>query len=786
METKPRFSELSYTGYKKITRQPRRSVVVSFNIDDVYKNAELIRRQKGGAAIVLGALSPRTRNAQVAMYQAGEVDYMVATDAIGMGLNMDVSHVSLAATRKYDGRQVRELNAAEMAQIAGRAGRYMKNGTFGVTGPVSSLDPDTVERIEEHKFEPLQKIFWRNRDLDFTSIKMLIGTLERSSESPVLVKGRDGDDHTALRHLLSNDEVMALATTPDTIRLLWEVCQIPDFAQTTQEQHNTLLSEIYTRLLSGPVGAGIEKLSEDWIAGNVTRLDQTSTDIDTLMSRIAHIRTWTYITHKREWVKAADEWQAKTRDIEDMLSDSLHQALTTRFVDKRSSILLRSLKEGEELLAGVKKDGNVIVEGHPVGHLQAFQFIPDESAIGTDRKAIMSAARAALKTEINRRVMSLLKAENSQFSLDDDGQIYYQPLLNNPMKGDVVAKITKGNDLLEPNVTLTESGMIADEDKPKIVEKLSEWLKAHITETLAPLMKLKSESNEEPAAVRGINYQLSESLGVVHRSDVEELISTLDEDGRKALRAKRVKLGPILVFLPELNKPKTVRLRAMLWTLWNDEKLPATVPNDGSVSVVVDSENIDRNYYRAISYPVFGPRAIRIDMLDRVINAIYENAKDGKFQAQHKMAEWLGCSIDDLYAILSSMGHKHIKPKAEENSVEKSEAEEDKTQTSEAEKTSDDKAAAIAEDNAKKTNDSKKAGDVTDQEQAKPELDYFWLKKGQIHKKAKPKSFSNKKPPKGKKGKKPFDKGPRVIKAEAKKNEEDNPFAILGQLKGKK
>ncbi|MGE4313289.1 MAG: helicase-related protein [Pseudobdellovibrionaceae bacterium] len=769
IETRPRLSSLSYKGFKKITRQPRRSAIVAFSLDDVYRFAELIRRQKGGAAIVMGALSPRTRNAQVELFQSGEVDYLVATDAIGMGLNMDIHHVSLGATRKYDGKNVRDLTKAELAQIAGRAGRYTKDGTFGVTGPVTALDPDTVEAIQTHHFEPLSSIVWRNSDLDFSSVKGLIASLTRSSDKPWFERGREGEDERALRNLSERDEVAVLADVPSRLRLLWEVCQIPDFRKTTEDSHHQLLSDVYTRLLLAEGDGDIVPLAEDWVAGHIDRLDRAEGDIDALMTRIAHIRTWTYITHKKDWLTHAEHWSEKARAIEDKLSDSLHQALTTRFVDKRSSVLLRSLKQGEALLAGIRSDGNVIVEGHSVGQLDGFRFIPDETAIGNDRKAILSAARAALKSELNRRVMSLINAEKTQFALTDSGEILYQPTLNNPLPGKAVAQLTKGSSILEPDFRLLETDLLEGQDTAAIQTKLQGWLAGHIGEILANLKALENPENISGVA-RGIAYQLFEHLGVMHRSALEGLITDLDEEGRRSLRALRIKLGPVLVFLPDLNKPKSVRLRALLWSIWQGKELPPKIPADGSVSVAYDAETMDADLLLAISYPVFGPKAVRIDMLDRVINAIYDSAKDGRFKAQHNMAEWLGCSIDDLYAILGAMGHKRIAAESvEENAAPEEGAETTETVSEEAEKT---------------VEITKTAGEV------KPELDAFYLKKGQAHKKAfvkkpyedKPKNFKPKAKPQAK-GKPKLPKPDRSLSVGPKPSLEDSPFAILQQLK---
>ncbi|PZP56903.1 MAG: helicase [Micavibrio aeruginosavorus] len=800
IRSQERFSNLTYTGFKKMTRLPARSAIVAFTINDLYEVADLIRRQRGGTAIVLGALSPRTRNAQVEMYQSGEVDFLVATDAIGMGLNMDIQHVAFASTRKFDGQKMRKLSPAELAQIAGRAGRHKTDGTFGVTGHIPDFDPDDVERIENHRFENLQNLSWRNADLDFSSPKMLLRSLDVFSGHAALQKGWPGDDFTTLEKFTMRDDIMARATTPDTIRLLWDVCQIPDFRKTIHESHHELLGGVFNHLISGE---GV--LPDDWVMPQIARLDHMDGDVDTLMSRIAHIRTWTYISYRGGWFKDPENWQAKTRAIEDRLSDALHEGLLRRFVDRRSAVLLKGREEGSTLLAGVKSDGTVVVEGHPVGHLTGFRFIPDPGVTGPDKKVIMSVARSTLKSEIGRRLNMILTAIAKQFKLQDDGQIFFQQDASNPLPGQPIARVKKGASLLQPEIELLNSDLLETQDKNAVTEHLQTWVKAHIYTVLEPLFNLvgdETEENKMSGAARGIAFQLFEGTGIVPRTQVDPMIETLDADGRRELRGKKVKLGPLLVFLPELNKPAGVRLRALLWSLYNDQPLPAPTPRDGSMSVTVDPATINPDFYKAIGYPVYGPRAIRIDMLDRVINLIYDNADKGRFRADHKMAEWMGCGIADLYAILEAMGHKRIEAlKVEEVAEVKAEEPVEETKTAEAVAPVEGEAAVAAEP-------------PKPEPKAKPVLDEFILRKGKAHQEhaeRKPREFTprDKKPfpqerrenrpgekpkfnnDKPKFDKKKFDKKkdfkdkkfdePRTYSANAKV--EDNPFAILQQLK---
>ena len=799
-ESRARLSQLTYRGYKKLTRLPKRTAVVAFSVDDVYANADLIRRHRGGTAVVLGALSPRTRNKQVDMYQSGEVDFLVATDAIGMGLNMDIHHVALAATRKFDGAHIRSLDKAEIAQIAGRAGRHVRDGTFGVTGPVPGLDPDMVEAIEHHIFDPLPFIYWRNADLDFSTIPNLLRSLEVGSGSSLLQRGRPADDYAALAHLAQREGILQAVQGPEMIQLLWEVCQIPDFRKTLSESHQAFVEQVFLHL------KGRGTLPEDWVETHISRLDRVDGEVDSLMTRIAHIRTWTYITHKSEWLQKAAPWQARTLAIEDRLSDALHDCLTQRFVDRRSAVLMRSLESGGPLLAGVRGDGSVVVEGHEVGHLQAFRFIPDEAAGGSDRKAVMTAARSALKPEIERRLKIMLNSVPKQFRLTDDGQIFWQKDATNPLPGEAVARVRKGASLMKPDVDVIDSDLLQGQDKAAVADHIRGWLQNHhIATVLEPLKALEAEDDKITPAVRGIAWQVYEGLGIVPRAQVEELIGTLTPEDRAALRARKIRLGPVLVFLPALNKPAAVRLRALLWSLWHDKSLPADVPNDGMVSKIIDEAAIDPVYFRSIGYPVYGGRVIRVDMLDRLISAIYDNAVKGEFQAKHEMAEWLGCSIPDLYKVLESMGHKKVedKPVAVEASAETPAVPDAPV----AEVTAESLIAEVKADDATEA----KAEEGKVEAAAKPVLATFRLKRGKANESRPPRREHNrehheKRPhgdrkPGGEKkfgdkkhgDRKPFNKGkggkpePRerkeyVISAEAK-TKADSPFAILQQLK---
>src|SRR6201981_601400 len=434
--SRPRFSTLSSTGYKKVTRLPPRSAVVAFAMSDVFSLAELVRRQRGGTAVVMGALSPRARNAQVGMFQAGEVDYLVATDAIGMGLNMDLDHVAFARIGKFDGRGPRRLPAAELAQIAGRAGRHMNDGTFGTTAEQGTLDAEVVEAIETHSFEPLTRLNWRNNRLQFGSISALLKSLDERPSKPGLVQAREADDPRALQALARNPDIGELATHPGAVRLLWKVCQIPDFRKVMSESHTRLLAHCFLHL-AGPE----ERLPIAWIAGQMANLDRTDGDIDTLMARIAHVRTWTYITHRSDWVEDAAAWQERARAIEDRLSDALHESITQRFVDRRSAFLVRQLASEGELIAAVSKAGEVLVEGAHVGRLEGLRFVPD-SVDGVDARMLVAAASRVLRAEVSARARLLSADTDDAFEISDNGELCW--------RGESVGRMAAGARLLAP------------------------------------------------------------------------------------------------------------------------------------------------------------------------------------------------------------------------------------------------------------------------------------------------------------------------------------------------
>lgn len=656
--TRPRFSTLSYVGAKKITRLPKRTAIVAFSASDVYVLAELIRRQKGGAAVVMGALSPRTRNAQVALYQSGEVDYIVATDAIGMGLNMDVDHVAFAATRKFDGHRRRRLEPTELAQIAGRAGRHMNDGTFGTTGDADLIDPEMIGRIENHEFEALRHIYWRNPKPRFSTLEVLLKSLTVPPELKGLVRVRQADDESVLRRLALDPDVIEKTTHPDAVRLLWDVCQVPDFGNVKSDGHARSLAQIFGFLVESRKA----RLPEDWIAGQIKRLDRVDGDIEHLTQRIAGIRTWTYVAYRGDWLENVGYWQEHTRAIEDRLSDALHDRLTQRFVDRRTTELMRRMKDQPELLAAVKKDGDVVVEGHYIGHFEGFIFKADPSAYMAGEalaaKAVEQAAAKALRSEVERRVSQLVEAEDSAFRLAGDLSTPQASILWQDI---VVAKLAKGGALLRPKVVAIASDLLAPVQRDRITGRLEVWLKGELERQLAPLYRLTTAQLSGTA--RGLAFQLSENMGSLARRSGLTEIEALSQQERKDLRRAGVKIGRESIYVAALLKPQAVALRGLLWAVYMGRMsaLALPLPPPGRVSVV-PAKSFPHAFYEAIGYRVIGPLAVRIDMIERIAEVAWGLNGKHPFAIPPELLALGGCGIEEMAVILKHLGYrKHEK-----------------------------------------------------------------------------------------------------------------------------
>ncbi len=661
--TRPRLSQLEFAGDRKITRQPRRTAIVAFSADEVYAIAELIRRQHGGAAVVLGSLSPRTRNAQVAMFQNGDLDYLVATDAIGMGLNLDVDHVAVASDRKYDGYQFRRLTPAEFAQIAGRAGRATRNGTFGTTGRCAPFEPELVNALQNHTFDSVKVLQWRNSRLDFSSVSALQVSLALAPGHEALTRAPIAEDVRVLDHAARDAEVRDMAHGATAVERLWETCQIPDYRRLSPAAHAELVTTLFGFLMQKG------RIPDAWYAAQVDQADRIDGDIDTLSGRIAQIRTWTFVANRPDWLRDPDHWQGITREVENKLSDALHERLTERFVDRRTSVLMRRLRENSVLNTEIGKTGEVIVEGHAIGRLDGFTFAPDAAEAGSEAKALQAAAQKALAGEIEARAEKLSNAPDEHFVLTADGTVRWT--------GDAVAKLVAADDALHPRLRIVADERLTGAARDKVQARLDLWLKTHVEKLLGPLFEL-SKAEDITGIARGIAFQLVEALGVIERTKIANEMKDLDQPSRAVLRKYGVRFGAYHIYVPALLKPAARALAALLWAekQGNVDMSALTgaqhLASSGRTSFPVDKA-LPRDAYRVLGYKQAGERAVRVDILERLADLIRpalawrENspgekpagAFDGRgFVVTQAMTSLTGSAGEDFASILRALGYR--------------------------------------------------------------------------------------------------------------------------------
>ncbi|EKF61322.1 ATP-dependent helicase [Agrobacterium albertimagni AOL15] len=667
---RPRLSQLFYAGQKKITRLPQRAAIVAFSADEVYAIAELIRRQRGGAAVVLGALSPRTRNAQVGLYQEGDVEYLVATDAIGMGLNLDVDHVAFAQDRKFDGYQFRNLNPGELGQIAGRAGRHIKDGTFGVTGRVAPFDEELVERLQTHQFDSVKVLQWRTEKFDFSSIAGLQRSLDAVPRVEGLTRALPATDQQALEYLSRYPEIADITDRPERVEKLWEACALPDYRRITPAQHADLIQSLYFDLVRRGT------VNEDFLAEQVRRADRTDGEIDTLSARIAQIRTWTYVSNRPGWLADPTHWQEKTREIEDRLSDALHERLTKRFVDRRTSVLMKRLRENAMLEAEISVNGDVFVEGHAMGQLAGFRFTPISGMEGPDAKAVQAAAYKALALEFEARAARLHASGNNDLAIGSDGLVRWL--------GDPVARLIGTDHILHPRVILLADEQLTGIARDHVAARVERFVNHHISTVLKPLDDL-SRAEDLQGLAKGLAFQLVENLGVLFRRDVADDVKSLDQDGRASMRRYGVRFGAYHIFMPALLKPAPAELITLLWALKHDgldkpgygDLIPVLAA--GRTSVVTDP-SYERMFYKLAGFRFLGKRAVRIDILERLADLIRpllqwkpgsparpDGAYDGRrFTTTTAMLSILGATPDDMEEILKGLGYRADSVSAEE------------------------------------------------------------------------------------------------------------------------
>ena len=645
---RPRFSTLSFGGAKKLSRLPKRSAIVAFSAEEVYAVAETLRRLRGGAAVVMGALSPRTRNAQVAMFQAGEVDYLVATDAIGMGLNMDVAHVAFASLQKFDGRRTRRLTVAEMAQIAGRAGRHQRDGTFGSLGGEDgpgAFTPEEIEAIENHAFPKLEHLYWRDGDPDMSSLDDLIASLEEKPDQPVLRAAPQAIDLAVLKKLADEDWVRARTRSPQAVKRLWAACGLPDFRKTGADHHARFVGRIYQHLSEGHV-------PHTWFAEEIARLDRTGGDVDTIADRIASIRSWSYIAHRSDWLENPAHWAERTRAVEEKLSDALHAALTQRFVDRRTSVLLRDIGAGvSELPVLVAEDGSVTVDDEPIGRLDGFAFTPDAGARHSDTRRLIAAADRRLAGERSKRARSLAASENEAFALATEaGQA---PVIR--WQGRPIATFEPTRELLRPRLRLDRAAAALDAgSRDLIFARLHKWLEERTEKLLEPLERMTAAASDPAtaSALRALLAQLGECGGMLDRARVEQVLAALTREERVAARKLGITIGALDVFAPALLKPEPLRWRTALLCVRQGRAVPE-LPPAGAVLLPVGSSPPG---FRAI-----GRQQVRIDMVERIARAAHE-AREGKraFVPDPSLATSVGLEAATLNRLMLSLGFRAL------------------------------------------------------------------------------------------------------------------------------
>ncbi len=655
-EHRERFSDLSFDGATKLTRLPKRSVVVAFSTAEVYAIAELIRRYRGGAAVVMGGLSPRTRNAQAEMFQNGDVDFLVATDAVGMGLNLDTDHVAFASLSKYDGRRRRYLTPMEAAQIAGRAGRFRNNGTFGTTGDCLPMDEELIARIEAHDFEPLHSAEWRNTDLSFQSINALSQSLHAPKPHRRLRRIRGADDEAAYERMIAIPEVANGIKVPAQVKQLWDVCQIPDFRNLTIDAHVRLLQDIY-RLLYSNGG----KIPNSFMEKHISRLDETLGDVDMLSSRLASIRTWTYCANKVSWMSRENNWVNRAREVEDRLSDALHEALIERFVDRRTSKLLKGMGSEAYMNATIKDNGDVVVDDQIIGHLDGLKFTPSESTSELEAKAVQATAETVVAPEVDRRLTSLCGGMHSIFTLSDRGQILWG--------GKVVGKVGAGGTPMNPDAELVGGELGNENLKNLAAARMRDYLRAEASNKFKPLLELKEIQARESTVpeARGFAYTLYENFGTIDRKDHWKTLRDLNQRARRQLREANVHFGQYNVYIRDLMKPAPARLLSILtaYGAGGDRKpfIPfagvTSIPNEGDFA----SEHYSEQALSMAGYRAVGPRIARFDILNRLGNQIRQAQQQNedlgrgkKFQIMQEMMAIMGCSYDDMKGVLKSLG----------------------------------------------------------------------------------------------------------------------------------
>ena len=642
-EKKDRYSKLSYSGIKKISKLDRKVAIIAFSIEEVYAIAELVRRQKGGAAVIMGSLSPKTRNSQVGLYQSGDVDYLIATDAIGMGLNMDINEIYFSNLKKFDGKKTRRLNLIEMSQIAGRAGRYKNDGGFGTTGDSETLNSDEIEKIEKHQLPDTKTIFWRNSKLNFESPIKLINSLELKPNQKSLLRTNDSLDESVLRFFLKKGANNIIYHK--NLELLWECCQIPDFEKKAYGQHINVIDKVFQFLSTRK-----NKIPSSFMKEQLKGLEKEHGNVDLLSHRLSNVRTWSYVANKKNWVENSDYWIQLTKSIEDKLSDKLHDELTKSFIDKKISILSRSLKQDLVLNTEINEENKIHIDGQYIGELKGLKFLIEVTSktLDTDIKSMKKAARKGVEKELIKRVDEIL--DKAEIEINNESKIIW--------KGNPIARLKKGSDYLNPEVDIICDDALNEDSKFKLISFLIKWLNNHINTILGDLTKLTKYkiSNQY---LRGLVFQLYENNGVVIRNKVEKIVKSIPVEERKKLWGMGIKIGRYHIYLPKMLKPKAVEFRIGLWKIFHNLSDKNKIPKSG-LNFLFDMP-LDKDFLLLCGFEKFRNFFVRIDILEKLFLKIIENTKDKKFKINSEMMNLLGCSKENFYKLMDYMNYKKDK-----------------------------------------------------------------------------------------------------------------------------
>jgi ATP-dependent RNA helicase SUPV3L1/SUV3 len=642
---KDRLSKLSYVGHKKISRIDRKTAIIAFSTEEVYAIAELIRRQKGGVAIVMGSLSPKTRNAQVELYQSGDVDFLVATDAIGMGINMNLENIYFSNLKKFDGKKLRRLNLSEIGQIAGRAGRYLNDGNFGITGDCKEINAEEINLLESHKFEEIKILFWRNSNLNFNNTLSLIKSLEEKPNKDWLRKIHECEDEKVLKYFLKDMATHNIKDNKKTLELLWDCCQIPDFVKKTYGNHIEVVSKVFSFLNSKD-----GKITNDYMRLQLKKLDKLEGNVDSLSNRIANVRTWSYVSNKINWIENQSYWIEKTKQLEDRLSERLHEELTKTFIDKRASVLARGLKQDMDFKTEIIEDNKVIIDNQFIGKLKGLKFELDlkTGALETDIKSLKKAARQTVGPELEKRIQTIV--DTGLLEIKDDFKIYWNKF--------PIAKLLASKDYLNPDLLLMVDDILENNHKKKLSKFLEKWIKEKINIVLKSLIDLKNLKNSN-SSIKALAYQLYENNGVLKKDQVSNYIKKLGQDERKILRNLGVKFGRYHVFLFRLLKPEAVSLRILLWKNYNQKYFTLTPPTFG-LNFLEDKNFNNKSFMLLCGFENFDQYFVRIDILERLFVLIINANPDKKREIKliPEMLNLLGCSKDNFKKLIIKMNYK--------------------------------------------------------------------------------------------------------------------------------